>query len=158
MDLVQIYSLSLSLSRFSLSLGLSLGLSLSLSLSLSLGLSLSLSRSLSQSLSVSLSVSLSLSLSLSQLALTAWYLVTYLPSHFHLIHLIYQSSSHSLHIPKFISFILSFIFVLSILYIIITSFITFTIFSYTHTTLCFSLTVSFIFHPILSLETRSVFR
>ena len=146
MDLVQIYSLSLSLSVLSLSLGLSLSLSLGLSLSLSLGLSQSLSRSLSQSLS------------LSQLALTAWYLVTYLPSHFHLIHLIYQSSSHSLHIPKFISFILSFIFVLSILYIIITSFITFTIFSYTHTTLCFSLTVSFIFQPILSLETRSVFR
>ena len=94
---------------------------------------------------------------LHQLALTAWYLVTYLPSHFHLIHLIYQSSSHSQHIPKFISFILSFIFISSILYIIITSF-TFTIFSYTHTTLCFSLTVSFIFQLILSLETRNVFR
>ena len=42
-----------------------------------------------------------------------------MPSHFHLIHLMYQSSSHSFHVPKPNSLILSFISIWFILQIIV---------------------------------------
>ena len=68
-------------------------------------------------------------------------------------------SCHSFHILKSISFILSFISISFILLIIDSSHsFAFTIFLYTHTIPYFSLNVSFIFQPILFLETRSNFR
>ena len=45
--------------------------------------------------------------------------VTYLPNHFHHIHLIYQRSSHSFHVPKSNSFTSPFISISSILQIIV---------------------------------------
>ena len=81
--------------------------------------------------------------------------VTYLPSHFHHIHFIYQSSSihfmypthsfhhsflyHSFYRSQFISF-------------------TFTIFDFAHTASYFNHIVPFIYLTNPSLETRSIFR